>query len=131
MWAFVHSLLHDQAAWHGARIGDCAVGGQRSRRQDFRRKHERKRGDVSHGITVRTTTMADCTKLTVSMERRPSSPRHDAACVGGGPARAPPAPSPFLYQHNGRFLKRRKPWREKPTSSSSLTKPKNLPRCLA
>src|SRR5260370_26203012 len=96
MWAFVHSLLHDQAAWHGARIGDCAVGGQRSRRQDFRRKHERKRGDVSHGITVRTTTMADCTKLTVSMERRASSPGHDAACVGGGLARTPGTPLRFV-----------------------------------
>src|SRR5260370_35267457 len=84
MWALVHSLLHDQAAWHGARIGDCAVGGQRSRRQDFRRKHERKRGDVSHGITVRTTTMADCTKLPVSMVLRASSTGLTVALVNGG-----------------------------------------------
>src|SRR5260370_40714369 len=92
MWALVHSLLHDQAAWHGARIGDCAVGGQRSRRQDFRRKHERKRGDVSHGITGRTTTMADCTKLTVSMERRAALPGPDGACGGGCRAGEPAAP---------------------------------------
>jgi two-component system, NtrC family, nitrogen regulation sensor histidine kinase NtrY len=42
MRAPVHSLLHDQAAWHGARPRDCTVGGERSRRQNFRREHEEK-----------------------------------------------------------------------------------------
>ena len=37
---------------HGTGLGpgDCAVGGERSRRQNFRREHERKRNDVSHRI---------------------------------------------------------------------------------
>src|SRR5258708_38719919 len=81
MRAIVHSLLHDQAAWHRARAGDRAVGGQGSRRQDFCGEHERKKNDVPHRVTVRTTPMADWTKLIIPMERRASSPGHDTACV--------------------------------------------------
>src|ERR1700686_5456246 len=114
MWALVHSLLHDQAAWHGSRTGDCAVGGERSRRKNCRRKHEGKRNHGSDRIIVRTPAVANWTKLILAMERRASLPGHDAACVGGGRASAcperpggtPVAPS---------LLNRRKPWRKKRT----------------
>src|SRR6267142_382514 len=79
MWALVHSLLHDQAAWHRARAGDCAVGGERSRRQEFCRKHKRKRNHVSDRITARTSAVANGTNLVASMERRAHSPGQDAA----------------------------------------------------
>src|ERR1700736_3343466 len=101
MRPLVHSLLHDQAAWHGARAGDCAVGGERSRRQDFRRKHKRKRNHVQDRITARTTTVANWTKLMVSMERRAYSPGHDTACIGGDgrePALSLPKGCPSLHR---------------------------------
>src|SRR5258708_6651110 len=98
MRAIVHSLLHDQAAWQRARAGDRPVGGQRSRRQDFCREHERKKNDVPHRVTVRTTTMADWTKLILSMESRASPPGHDTACVGEERPKTQGAPSLFVNQ---------------------------------
>src|SRR6202790_1871220 len=102
MWALVHSLLHDQAAWHGSRTGDCAVGGERSRRKNCRRKHEGKRNHVSDRIIVRTPAVANWTKLILAMERRASPPGHDAACVGGegrGPALSVPEGGPSLHHY--------------------------------
>src|SRR5712671_3711045 len=63
MRPLVHSLLHDQAARHGARTGDCSVGGERSRRKNLRRKRERKRNHVSDRIIARTPAVANWTNL--------------------------------------------------------------------
>src|SRR6202049_4737995 len=101
MWALVHSVLHDQAAWHGSWTGDCAVGGERSRRKNCCRKHERKRNHVSDRIIARTPAVANWTKLILAMERRASPPGHDAAYVGGDgrePALSVPKGRPSLHR---------------------------------
>ncbi len=48
MRAPVHALLHDQAARHGARAGDRAIGGERSRRPHFRRERNGRRNTSFH-----------------------------------------------------------------------------------
>src|SRR6202790_5795159 len=102
MSALAHSVLPDQAAWHGSRIGDCAVGGERSRRKNCRRKLEGNRNHVSDRIIARTPAVANWTKLILAMERRASPPGHDAACVGGDgrePGLGVPEGGPSLHHY--------------------------------
>src|SRR5271168_2468657 len=81
----VHALLHDQTAWHRARVGDRAIGGERSWRQDFRREYERKRNYASYRIAARTKAVATWAELMVSIIDRfdgaPAFPARLRCCM--------------------------------------------------
>src|SRR6185437_685016 len=46
----LHAVLHDQAARHWIRAGDCSVGNQRPRSKHRSLQYSRKGNKVSHGI---------------------------------------------------------------------------------